>query len=279
MSSDRHQVRPRLIALVVALGAAGGAVLMAGCGRNDAADQQTPVLMLYCGAGLREPVAQLITEFEQHNRVTFATDYAGAEHLINKIKLTGRGDLYLPGDRYYVDLLAGSKRVRSRRTVCYFVPTILVVKGNPKNIHTLADLLKPGVKLGLGDEKAAAIGRKSRKIFEKNGFDWADVLAHTQYQAPTVNALGEHIAVGSLDAVIIWDGLVGGFADHAQAVPISPDQNIISTVDIAVLTGSAHPVLAERFVEFLTSERAKQVFRKHHFSVEPPAPAAPTGES
>lgn len=251
-----------------ALGLCG--FFLSACHPNSEMDAEKPELLFFCGAGLRAPVAEAIAAFEKENGVTIATDYAGSEHLLGKIKPTRTGDLYLPGDRRYVDLLAGSGLVKSRHTVCWFVPAILVAKGNPKGIRSLEDLLRPGVKVGVGDENACAIGKTTRKIFENNGHDWAEVAKGFTYAAPTVNALGEHIEVGSLDAAIVWDGVATGYVDKAQAVPIPLERNVISTVEIAVLSCARHPEAAEKFAAFLSSEPGRALFRRHGFTVDPP---------
>jgi len=157
---------------------------------------------------------------------------------------------------------------------------ILVQKGNPKNIQGLADLTRPGVKLGLGDERACAIGRTCRLIFEKNGLDLKAIERNVAFRSVTVNELGNHIRLKALDAVIVWDAVAAYFADYGQVVPIPPEQNVISTVAVGVLKSSPHPQLADEFVEFLTSEEGRAIFRKHHYTVDPPQPAGAThGES
>ena len=79
------------------------------------------------------------------------------------------------------------------------------------------DLVKPEIKLGLGDEKACAIGRKCKAIFEKNNISWEDVEKNLKFQSMTVNELGIQIQAKSLDAVIVWDAVAGYYAEHGDA--------------------------------------------------------------
>ncbi|UCE48179.1 MAG: substrate-binding domain-containing protein, partial [Phycisphaerales bacterium] len=132
-------------------------------------------LLLYCGAGIRPPVEEMIAAFEREHGVKVVADYAGSEVLLSKLKLARKGDLYMPGDKHYVDQAAAEGMILSQQSVCYFVPTILVRKGNPKNIRGLEDLTTEGVKLGLGNAQACAIGRKTRQIFAKNDIEWERV--------------------------------------------------------------------------------------------------------
>ena len=247
-------------------------ILFTGCGRRELPEEQTEEkeLLLYCGAGIRPPVAELTETFRREHGVKIVTDYAGSEVLLSKIKLARQGDLYMPGDRHYVQQAAKESMIHSSKNVCYFVPTILVQKGNPKEIQSLEDLLKPGLKLGLGDVKACAIGRKTRQIFAKNNIQWNEVEKNLKFQSQTVNELGMQIQAKSLDAVIVWDAIARYYTKYGQEVPIPAKRNVISTVDIGILTFTKNRTLAEKFVEFTTSERGQAIFKKHLYTVDAP---------
>ena len=232
---------------------------------------EEPKLVLYCGAGIRPPVEELVEQFRDLHGVTVECYFAGSEELLGRIKTAAEGDLYLPGDVYYVELADRQQMIRSKRNVCYFVPVILVQRGNPKDIQTLADLLRPEIELGLGDPRVCAIGRKSLEVFQKNGFSEEKVLRNTEYHAKTVSHLGTHVQEGSLDATIVWDAMAKYFEAKTVEIPIvPPQQNIISTVAVGVLRYSEQPQMAEEFVDFLTSDRGKAVFRKHRYTTESP---------
>jgi len=245
-----------------------------GCGDEEQQSRPAPdKLLLFCGAGIRPPVAELASIFGQDNGITIETDYAGSEVLLSRIKLARQGDLYMPGDKHYVELAAREGLILSHQSVCYFVPTILVQKGNPRKIAGLSDLIGRGVKLGLGDSRACAIGRKSRKIFEKNNIAWADVEKNLSFQSLTVSELGMQIQAKALDAVIVWDAVARYYAKYGDEVPIPADQNLVSTVDVGVLKFTQHRGLAEKFVKFAASARGRAAFEKHGYQVDPPEPA------
>ncbi len=241
---------------------------MLGCQRDN--PPQREGLLLFCGAGPRLPVSELADLFGRKNGINVSVDYAGAEVLLSRMKLAQRGDLYMPGDREFVCKAVESGIVVSQTPVCYFVPTIMVQKGNPKKIGCLQDLIKPGIKLGLGNPDNLPVGRVAKRIFEKNGIPWADVEKNLRFQSATVNVLGTQIQAKSLDAVIVWDAIAHYYSEYGDEVPIPLEQNVVSTVDVGVLKFSSNKPLAERFVEFLTSGEGQAAFRKHHYRIEPP---------
>ena len=248
------------------------AVAVMGCSPSASRKEEAPArrLLLFCGAGLRPAAAELIEAFCAEQDASVDSDYAGQEVLLSKIRLAKEGDLFMPGESRYVDLAAEQNLILSRRTVCYFIPTILVQKGNPKRIARLADLLAPGIRLGLGDARSCAVGRLCPDIFEKHGIRWEEVEPKLAFQSATVNELAMQIQAGSLDAVIVWDATAKQYARHGDPVPIPLSQNTISTVDIAVLKSSAHPTLAKAFLELAASDVGRRIFQKHGYQVDPP---------
>jgi len=247
-------------------------VMLSGCKGKTQVHSATKELLLYCGAGIRPPVDELVETFDREHGVRIVTDYAGSEVLLFKVKLAHRGDFYMPGDKYYVDLAAENGLILSQKSVCYFIPTIFVRKGNPKNIRGLQDLLQPGLKLGLGDAKACAIGRTTQQILAKNNIAWEQIEKNVAFQSLTVNELGMQIQAQSLDAVIVWDAIARYYSEYGDQIPIPAEKNVISTVDIGVLKFTKNRELAEKFVDFLTSESGQEIFKKYDYRTEPPWP-------
>jgi len=268
MSSKRRipRLRGSLFAAAVAI-----SVVLCGCGKQEPGRRGSgQELRLYCGAGIRPPTDELVDAFFQEYGVKVVPDYAGTEVLLSRIKLSLSGDFYMPGDKHYVDQAAEEGLILSRRTVCYWVPTILVQKGNPKKISGLRDLLKPGLKVGLGDPNACAIGRISWQILAKEGITREQLKDNLVFQSLTVNELGMQIQARSLDAVIVWDAMARYYSRYGDQVRIPPEKNVTSTVDIGVLKFTKNRALAEKFAEFAASEKGRAIFAKHHYSTEPP---------
>ena len=253
---------------------ATGLLLCSGCGRDEKKGQADSAsrakLLLYCGAGIRTAVAEIVEQFEKTHSVTIEADYSGSNILLSRIKLTKRGDLYMPGDVRYVHQADGEGLIASSRDACYFIPVILVRKGNPKNIRGVADLAREGLRVGFGDARACAIGRVTNEILGQNGLDPDDLEGNVVFRSLTVNELGVHIKVGKIDATIVWDAIAAQYPKEGEIVPIPKDRNVISTVPVAVLRSSKHPKEAAAFQEFVLSEEGRAIFVKHHYTTEAP---------
>lgn len=254
--------------------------VLAGCERKEPGDPSSRTadadntvsgeLLLYCGAGIRPPAEDLIEAFEAKYGAKVNPDYAGSEMLLSKIKVSQRGDLYMPGDALYMQQADSLGMILSHRPVCYWIPTILVQKGNPKAVNTVEDLLKPGLKVGLGDPNVCAIGKITWRVLNKNGITPQALEENLKFQSLTVNELGMQIQAKALDAVIVWDAMASYYADYGDAVAIPAEKNAISAVEVGVLKFTKNRTLAEKFVEFLTSDEGRAIFAKHNYSTQSP---------
>jgi len=265
--SERSLQILALAALLVGFSSCGRAPAPGGgSSESDGAE-----LVLYCGAGIRPAATSLIAAFEERHSIKVSATYAGSGRLIGQLSSSRRGDLFMPGAEFYVDKMIeqGLARADTKRMVARFVPVIFVGKGNPRGVESLADFAKKEIRVGLGDERVVAVGRRSRRLFEKSAISYADVLKRTVYTSGTVNELGVAIEMKSIDATIVWDAVARQFA--GDIVDIPPEENIASDIAIAVLSFSRRREAAERFVEFAASDEGRRIFREHGYTVGPPA--------
>jgi molybdate transport system substrate-binding protein len=220
-------------------------------------------LLVYSGAGLRKPMDEIAEAYEIEYGVQINYTYAGSAQNLSQLQMAGEGDVYVPGAQYYYEQAAKKDLTIYKRDLAYHVPVIAVPKGNPAGITSLNDLKKPGVEVTLGDERSAAIGRLSQKILEKNNLTEA-VEKNVVAKAATVNELVIYINMKQADASIIWEDNVSGVSD-IDIVYIAEDKNEIKTIPAAVLSMSEKKQEAKKFVDFLASEKGKNIFEKHGF--------------
>ena len=69
-------------------------------------------LFLYAGAGLRKPTDKIIAQFEQETGHRVIVDYSGSGKQMAKYQTVLRGDLFMPGAYYYIEIGRASCRER-----------------------------------------------------------------------------------------------------------------------------------------------------------------------
>jgi molybdate transport system substrate-binding protein len=259
--------------VVLALGVMAG-LLLCGCGSKPQAARRNPgsaklSLEVPCGAGLQPAMDELGRLYFTRTGVRVDFAYAGAGMLLSTLMTTRRGDLYIPGEAFYVDQARKHGFIAEDRPMCYMTPVIGVRKGNPEHITGLKDLARPGLRVALGDPKAIAIGPMTERILQRAGIFDA-VERNVSMKAACVPELANALATHSADAGIIWDVMAVQNAKHVDSIPIDPEYNEASEVLVSRLTCSKHPEEAGRLAAFLTSPEAAAIFHKHGYATTPP---------
>lgn len=230
---------------------------------KPAVEQPQETLLVYSGAGLKKPMDEIGTLFEDKYNVKIEYSYAGSAQNLSQIELSGKGDAWAPGDISYAKTAQEKDLLTSMKNIVYHIPVIAVPEGNPAGIKSLQDLGKPGVKVVLGDEKACAIGQVCVKLFAGNNLTDA-VKSNTVATTATVNELLVYLTMKQADATIVWEDNVYG-AEDVEAVSIPEQQNKIKTVPICTLKSSQDPEMAQQFADFVAGPEGKAVFTKYGF--------------
>lgn len=230
----------------------------------DRSRSNSSTLFLHCAAGLQLPMKRLIAEYEQTHAVRIETSWAGSDTLLNQLEVSRRGDLYLAADETYIEQAIRQRLVNEVFPLATQKPVILVPKGNPQGISTVADLVGDDVCLAVGNPELAAIGQKTRTLFERSG-DWdaitAAVTDHGTF-LPTVPEVANAVQIGSVDAGIVWDTMALQYPD-LEIVRIPELDAGQAQITLGVLSHSDHPESARRFAEFLADQQhGLRVFRE-----------------
>ena len=225
-------------------------------------------LLVYCGAGMKEPMEEIAELFEEREGITIEYTYGGSAQLLSQIELYQTGDAYMPGALAYIQSAMDKGFVDKTENVVYHVITIVVPKGNPAQITSLEDLAKPGVRVAIGEPTGPAIGQGTKKMLEKDGL-WEAVSANAVVRTATVNELLVYVAMDQADAALIFEDLYN--PEAMEKIDIPKAQGKVDIVPIGTLTFSKNPENAEKFMNFVASDEGKAIFAKHGFETYPSA--------
>lgn len=219
-------------------------------------------LVVYSGAGLKKPMEELAKTFEKENGVKIEYIFAGSTQLLSQLEISGKGDVFIVGSKVAYNSAKEKNLVGESKEVAYHTPTIIVKKGNPKNIKSLEDLQKESIKVILGDEKANAVGQTTVKIIEKNNL--TGIAKNVVAKMATVSEMVTHITEGKGDTAIATKDSVFN-NDKVDIIEIPKEKNIDQVLPIAPVTASKEKELANKFVDFISSDAGKAVFEKYGF--------------
>ena len=227
-------------------------------------------LLIFAGSASKPATEEVAKLFEKKKGVHIDIIFGGSGFVLSQMALTHQGDLYFPGSSDYMEIAKqkGLTLPKSERVILYLVPAINVQKGNPKNIHSLSDLAKPGIKVAIANPEGVCVGAYAIEILEKNFTPKQkeqfrkNLVGYTSSCAKTANA----IALKQADAVIGWRVFSYWNPEKIETIPLKASQIVrIGYIPIAISKFSHNPKLAQEFIDFLDSPEAKKIFRKYHY--------------
>lgn len=230
------------------------------------AAEDADALFVYAGAGLKAPMTEIGTIFGEKNGIKVEYNFAGSGTLITQMELTKKGDVFIPGGTPDYAIAQNKSLVIDPVYVAYHVPVIGVLPGNPQGIASVQDFTKEGLTLALGDVNATAIGRQGQKLFDKLGIA-EDVEKNVVLRAPTINEVVTALKLKQVDASLITIDQIKG--DEIEAVSLTGDENLALVVPIGLTTFTTQEEHAQEFVDFVSSDEGKAVFKKHGFPIYP----------
>ena len=233
--------------------------------RPDASrDLSTQPLVVHCAAGLRIPVSEIAEQYEKNFGVPIHLQFGGSGALETQLEIAG-GDLFLPADISYINSARKKGLLRESIPVARLTAGIVVPKGNPKQLNTLNDLSKSGIRISLA-ERSAAIGRHTWGVLETSHV-YPQIEANVIVTKPTVNNIIEDVATGAVDASIAWDAVASSFPE-VEWIALPEFQKHSKHASIGVLESAKDATRALHFARVLTAhDRGAKVFADKGFKV------------
>lgn len=213
---------------------------------------EVPELTFFCGGVNKLAVEQTLQDFEAREGVLIRSQFAGCGALVGMIKgiksgerQAGFPDAYMTCDKTYYDMVQADfgpgKDVSTTSII------MLVRKGNPKGINTLADLARPDVHFGTTDPKMSTLGYLSWKILAEAGLKEA-VRDNVVVTTPTAHELVTQMASHpKLDTVLVYVANCRYVKETMDLIPI--DHPLAqATQNIGVSIKTPYPLLTERLI-------------------------------
>ena len=236
-------------------------------------------LRLYCAAGMRVPVEEIVARYREEYGVNVEIQYGGSNTLLNQLQVNraSDADLYLAADDAYTAKAIELELAADALPIAYTVPVLAVPRDNPRQVKSLNDLLEPGLRIGMADPDQAAVGKAVRDSLQQAPSDdgplWDALLPRITADGvfkPTVNEVANDLKLAAVDAGFVWDSTLAmpQYKDHLEQVPVPELTSQPNQISIAVLASSASRSAAYRFARYLTArDRGLEVFRE--FGVQP----------
>lgn len=274
--SSPHPSRALHLARWLAAREHGSAFVQHGFTASPEADvwADVPELLLFSGGLNRGAVAETLREFETREGCRINVQYAGCGTLVAGIEAREKSpDGFLTCDASYLDKVA--QRYGPDTKVSHTHIVMLVRAGNPKGLHSIADLAQSGLRIGTNDPTKSTLGFLSWELFRQFGVD-DDIRANDTLAVftPTAHELITQMEASSkLDVTLVYRANVQHLSGSFELIEIDhPRAKAVQNA--AVSRDSNFPRLGRRLIQTLVSPKSQERYTSLGFEWE--AMEAPT---
>ena len=186
---------------------------------------------------------------------------SGMHDFLVEIDEYGVHDLAIAGAEYLLD--DGEVRqiiLKGRRClIAYRESAIVVPKGNPAGVTSLADLTRDGVRVGIS--VIDCLKGLWEDVSGRVGLT-AEIRENITFYASGCVAIVEAVAEGIVDAGIGWTAFGHMDDERLEVIPLPADQRVYRGTGVGMLKFCRQPEVAQKFMDFLVTPESRACYEK-----------------
>ncbi|MHC4641119.1 MAG: substrate-binding domain-containing protein [Planctomycetota bacterium] len=191
-----------------------------------------------------------------------ATGETGGDDFLLEISDAGIHDLAISGAEYLLDdgEVRGIVQKGQRRTIAYRRSAIIVPAGNPKNIRSVEDIAKPGIRVGvsvidclkgLWEDISGRLG-----LLDK-------IRGNICYYANGCIAIVEAVATCEIDAAFGWTAFQHLEPERIETIEMPQEQQVLRGTGVGMLSFAKETEAAKQFMDFLAGPQSREFYKEY----------------
>jgi len=219
-------------------------------------------IMVFAAVPLKPTFTLLAGKFQTDNpRATVDFNFATSSELANKLAQGAAADVFASADSAQMDTVAKAGLTGSD-PVNFATNTLVIVTapGDPKQIHTFADLAKPGLNVAVC-QPPVPCGAATQHLEDDTGVHLSPVS-----EEPTVSGVLTKVTSGQADAGLVYVTDARKAGDKVSTVKFPESAAAVNVYPIAILKHASQPALAQKFVDLVTGPTGQKVLSQAGFA-------------
>ncbi|MDX2707764.1 molybdate ABC transporter substrate-binding protein [Streptomyces sp. PA03-6a] len=229
-------------------------------GTSSAGDLKGTVTV-FAAASLKESFTELGKEFEAaHPGTKVSFNFGGSDALAASITSGAPADVFAAASPKTMQIVTDAKDAAGEPAT--FVRNqleIAVVPGNPKDVASLKDLTKSGMKVALC-AKEVPCGAAAQKALDGAGLK----LTPVSYEQDVKSALTK-VELKEVDASVVYKTDVKAAAGKVEGVEFPESAGAVNDYPIVLLKDAPNAGAAEAFIAFVRSDQGAKVLSEAGF--------------
>jgi molybdate transport system substrate-binding protein len=219
-------------------------------------------IMVFAAAPLKPTFTLLAGKFQTDNPgATVDFDFATSSELANQLAQGASADIFASADSAQMDTVTKADLTGSD-PVNFASNTLVIVTapGDPKQIHSFADLAKPGLNVAVC-QLPAPCGAATQRIEDDTG-----VHLNPVSEESAVSGVLAKVTNGEADAGLVYITDARKAGDKVSTVKFPESANVVNLYSIAILKHASQPALAQKFVDLVTGATGQKALDQAGFA-------------
>lgn len=219
-------------------------------------------LTVFAAVPLKPTFTLLAGQFQTDNPgATVDFNFATSSELANQLTQGATADLFASADSAQMDTVSKAGLTESD-PVNFASNTLVIVTapGDPKQIHSFADLAKPGLNVAVC-QPPAPCGAATQRIEDDSG-----VHLNPVSEEPTVSGVLTKVTSGEADAGLVYLTDARKAGDKVSTVKFPESAGAVNVYPIAILKHASQPALAQKFVDLVMGATGQKVLNQAGFA-------------
>jgi len=229
-------------------------------GQPNVAEALGGSITVLAASSLTDAFNELGRQFQAaHPGIAISFSFGASSTLAQQVNAGAPADVLATADEPTMQTAVNGGSVGAPAVFAHNRLALMVAKGNPKNIRSLADLARPGLIVVLCAAEVPC-GR-----FGLQALDKAGVKVTPASLEANVRGVASKVALGEADAGIVYVTDVRAGGDKVEGVTIPNAQNVLAAYPIATVRAAKNAALANAFVAYVRSADGQQVLARAGF--------------
>ncbi|MDT5203221.1 MAG: molybdate transport system substrate-binding protein [Mycobacterium sp.] len=219
-------------------------------------------IAVFAAVPLKPAFTLLAGKFQTDNPgATVDFDFATSSELANRLTQGAAADVFASADSAQMDTVAKAGLTGSD-PVNFASNTLVIVTapGDPKQIHSFADLAKPGLHVAVC-QSPVPCGVARQRIEDNTGVH----LDPTSEESAGTGVLTK-VTNGEADAGLVYLTDARKAGDKVSTVKFPESADAVNVYPIAILKHASQPALAQKFVDLVTGPMGQKVLNQAGFA-------------
>jgi len=223
-------------------------------------------ILVSAAASLTDVLKEIATGYQAKAKQTLTFNFGPSSGLARQIEEGAPADVFLSADEAQMNRLQDKIVPATRSDLLTNVLVVIARKDSTQKLSQLSDLAKPEVtRIVIADPQGVPAGVYAKEVLTKAKL-WEKIEPKIA-PAENVRATLAIVEAGNADAGFVYktDAMISAKVRIALEIPGEFAPKIVYPA--AIVAGSRHQDQAQRFLAFLKTEEAGQIFRRLGFGI------------